>query len=117
MYSVNFDNKKVELPKYSIELALKIEELDNFEGSIADGLKRMYDFISEVIGLEKTEELLGEFTSSDPNLINILFLQIVNEYNKPLQDYTIKRSTQVLDNPKVKQSLDAITKVVEANND
>ena len=117
MYSVNFENKKIELPKYSIDLALKIEELDNFEGSIADGLKAMYDFISEVIGIEKTEEVLGEFNASDPNLINILFLSIVNAYNKPLQDYTIKQSTEVLDNPRLKQGIDTITKVVEANND
>ena len=115
MYSVNFENKKIELPNYSIDLAMKIEELDNYEGSIKDGLSAMYDFISEVIGIEKTEEVLGEFNASDPNLINILFLSIVNEYNKPLQDYTIKQSTQVLDNPKVKQSLDAIDKVVKAN--
>ena len=115
MYSVNFENKKIELPNYSIDLAMKIDELDKFEGNIADGLKAMYDFISEVIGLEKTEEVLGEFNASDPNLINILFLSIVNAYNKPLEEYTIKQSTAVLDNPKIKQSLDAISKVVEAN--
>ena len=110
-----FEGKKIDLPNYSVELALKIEDLDRVEGTISDKMKAMYDFISEVIGIEKTEEALGEFNTSDPNLINILFLSIVNAYNKPLQDYTIKQSTQVLDNPKVKQSLDAIDKVVKAN--
>ena len=116
MYSFMFDGKKVELPKYSVDIAMKIEALDNVEGTISDQLKAMFEFIYEIIG-EQTTELLGDFENADPNMINILFLQIVNEFNKPFTDYQVKQATKVMDNPEIKKSLDAIDKLVRANQD
>ena len=31
--------------------------------------------------------LIGRFEESDPNIINIIYLEIVKSYNKPLMDY------------------------------
>ena len=109
-----FEGKKIDLPNYSVELALKIEDLDRVEGTISDKMKAMYDFIEGIVG-EQTSELIGDFDVADPNMINILFLTIVNCYNKPLTDYNIKEATKVMDNPQIKKSLEAIDKVVEAN--
>lgn len=114
MYSILFDGKKIELPKYSVELALKIEALDNVEGNLKDKLQAMYDFVYELIG-EKEVELIGAFDEADPNMINILFLQIVSCYNKPLTDYNVKEATKVMDDPQIKKALDNIDKMVEAN--
>lgn len=122
MYKILFENKTIELPEYSVAIAQKIEALDEVEGSIAVKLQAMYDFIQDIIGAEKTEEALKPFSDADPNLINILFLQIVSKYNEPLEEYRMKEATKLMDNatkvmnkPEMIKSLDAIDKVYEAN--
>ena len=118
MYKITFDGKQVELPTYTVSLAKKIEELDKVDGDIEFKLNAMYGFIVEVIGEEKTEELIGEFELSDPNLINILFLDILQEYNRPYDERQIEDATKeivsVFDNPRVKkavESLDSLRKL------
>lgn len=114
MYSILFEGKKIELPKYSVALALQIEDLDRVEGTVSDKLKALYDFVESLIG-EQITELIGSFDDVDPNMLNILFLQIVNCYNKPLNDYNMKEATKIMDDPNIKKTLDTIDKVVEAN--
>ena len=119
MYKVKFDNKEIELPTYSISIAKSIALLDEVEGDIETKLRALYDFIASLIGEDKTKEVLKSFEEADPNMINILFLSIVNVYNKPLTDYKMQESVikplDTLNSPQVKTSLDAIDKIVKAN--
>ncbi len=118
MYKVTFEHKDIELPTYSISIAKSIAQLDEVEGDIETKLRALYDFIASLIGEDKTKEVLKSFQEADPNMINILFLSIVNEYNKPLTDFKMEQSFKpldALDKPQVKTSLDAIEKIVKAN--
>lgn len=117
MYKVKFNNHDIELPEYSVEIASDIQELDNVEGDINTKFRALYDFIVSVIGSDKTLEVLKTFDKADPNMINILFLSIVEEYNKPLKEYQMKESLKslgALDDPQIKQSLETIDKIVKA---
>lgn len=114
MYSILFEGKKIDLPEYSVELATEIEALDNVEGTLKEKLQAMYDFVYKLVG-EQTIEVIGTFEDVDPNLLNILFLNIVTTYNKPLEDYNMQQTLKVFDNPQMKKVLDNIDKIVEAN--
>ena len=115
MYKVNFDNKDIELPNYSVAIAKKIDDLDKVEGDIDTKLEALYDFIQDTIGSEKTAEVLKSFSEADPNMINILFLSIVDAYNKPFTNYQLESGLDILDSPQIQKSLNTINAIVEAN--
>lgn len=113
MYSFKFEGKKVELPDYTVDLLQELDELDNGTyDSKYDQLRAMYDFSKKLIG-EQMDELIGDFASADPNLINILFLSILREYNRPLTEFSIKDSVKELESPEIKDAINTIGKVVE----
>ena len=110
MYKITFEGQQIDLPNYNLSIAKSIEGLDQLEGDIEFKLKSIYDFIGEIIGAEKTNELLGEFYSADPNLINILFLTIVSEFNRPLDEHNIAQGMKTLNDPRFKTAVEAIDK-------
>ena len=89
-YSIEINGTLIELPKYTISVMEKIEQLEKSSNSSASAkskLQTMYNFLCDLVGKDKIEEVIGKFNDADPNNINITYLSIVREYNKPLNDY------------------------------
>ena len=89
-YTVIYNGQSYDMPNYSIKISEKLEEielLNRGNQKFRDKCKKMYDFIGEILTKHVANELIGKFEDSDPNTINILYLEIVKSYNKPLMDY------------------------------
>jgi hypothetical protein len=96
-YSIEMNGNIIELPKYTISVMEKLEQLEknsNSPGSAKSKLQAMYNFLCDLVGKDKVEEVIGKFTDADPNDINIAYLSIVKEYNKPLNDYEMSEGLE-----------------------
>ena len=112
-YTANFEGNIIELPDYTFNIADKLERQESVNSGnskLKDKCKSMYDLITDLIGAELITTLLGKFNESDPNRINILYLSIINAYNKPLQDF----SESSVDDKINKEQIDKIVSLVSA---
>lgn len=117
-YSILENGKTYDLPKYNLKISAKMEVVENFKrtgASACDKIRKMYDFIAEIIGKENAVEILGKVDDADPNYINIVYLDIVRAYNKPLAEYENERQAEQLDND-IFEKLDKLVKGVNALN-
>ena len=112
-YTANFEGNIIELPDYTFNIADKLERQESVNSGnskLKDKCKSMYDLITDLIGAELITTLLGKFNESDPNRINILYLSIINAYNKPLQDF----SESSVDDKINMEQIDKIVSLVSA---
>lgn len=89
-YSFMFNDREVVLPTYSIKVAEQLENTENVNKSSAKfrvKVQTMYNVIASLIGKDLAQDLLGTCDESDPNDVNILYLQIVACYNSPFDEY------------------------------
>ena len=96
-YSIDFDGKNYDLVGYTLEIASKLDNVTNFiamDKPLCDELKLMYKKITELIGVAETEEILKPLNQADPNAINIVFMKIVSEYEKPVLEYKRERNKE-----------------------
>lgn len=117
-YTILENGKTYDLPKYNLKISAKMEVVENFKrtgASSCDKIRKMYDFIAEIIGKENAVEILGKVDDADPNYINIVYLDIVKAYNKPLTEYESERQAEQLDND-IFDKLDKLVKGVNALN-
>ena len=99
-YSIDYDGKTYELVNYTVDIASKIDSVTTVlasERPISDKLKLMYKTISELIGVQETETLLKPLNQADPNAINIVFMKIVSEYEKPATEFKKERNRESYD--------------------
>lgn len=100
VYTIIENGKSYDLPNYNLKISAKMEAVENFKttaASASDKIRKMYDFITEIVGKENTVEMIGKVDEADPNDINIAYLDIVRAYNKPLVDYEKARQAEQLD--------------------
>ena len=112
-YTANFEGNIIELPDYTFNIADKLERQESVNsgnGKLKDKCKSMYDLITDLIGTELTTTLQRKFNESDPNRINIIYLSIINAYNKPLQDF----SESSVDDKINMEQIDKIVSLVSA---
>jgi hypothetical protein len=96
-YSIEMNGTLIELPKYTISVMEKIEQLEKSSNSSASAkskLQTMYNFLCDLVGKDKIVEVIGKFNDADSNNINITYLSIVREYNKPLNDYEMSEGLE-----------------------
>lgn len=111
MYTIIYKGISYDLPNYSIKISEKLEEielLNRGNQKFRDKCKKMYDFISEMIGKENCIEIIGKFEDSDPNTINIVYLEIVKSYNTPLEEYRKSQMEDKLDSSQVEKILEVV---------
>lgn len=111
-YSIEFDGANYDLVPYSFGISDKLEKVDAFnEGNatVREKCKKMYDLESEIIGKDTFESDFGKFEDVDPNVLNILWLKIIDAYEKPLTDFQTERRSQTLDDVEA----DKVLKVLE----
>ena len=106
-YSFVFKGKTYELPNYNVEMVRKLEELDErgANASASEQLQLLYNYVNETLGEEVTNTILGDFDNADPNEVNMIYMDIVNAYHRPLEERELKeREAQVKENFKAVQS-------------
>ena len=119
-YSFRYGGKTISLPKYSFNIANKLEEQEEINSGnrkFRDKCRTMYDLIKSMIGSEKTLDLLGEFEKGDvdPNEINIIYLLIVRAYSKPLESFNNDEFSDKLREADVDKIVRLIEAVEKAN--
>lgn len=92
-YKVNHNGVNCILPVFTRGIKKKIDEtnekLSNVEILIDDRIDSMYEFLKEAVGEENLNKALGsdDLDEIDLNDLNILYLKITKEYDKPLTDF------------------------------
>ena len=114
-YSITWEatGETIHLPDYTVDIAEKIESVMLYADTKArfrDKIKKMYDFLSNLLGKEKVVEQFGKFETCDPNDINLLFLRITDTYNRPVADYNDDKIVEKLD----KTQIDKLSKIVDS---
>lgn len=110
-YTVIYNGQSYDIPNYSIKISEKLEEielLNRGNQKFRDKCKKMYDFIGEILTKQIANELIGKFEDSDPNSINILYLEIVKSYNKPLADYNDSEVEKRINSDELEKMLELV---------
>ena len=114
-YNITWEatGETIHLPDYTVDIAEKIESVMLYADTKArfrDKIKKMYDFLANLLGKEKVVEQFGKFEDCDPNDINLLFLRITDAYNRPVSDYNEDKIVEKLD----KTQIDKLSKIVDS---
>lgn len=110
-YTVIWNGQSYDLPCYSLKISEKLEEIENINRSSAkfrEKCKKMYDLAEFVIGKQAVLEILGKFDDSDPNKVNILYLEILKSYNKPLEDYSMAGMEEMMNSDELEKVLEIV---------
>ena len=116
-YSFEINGNVIELPKYTISVMEKIEQVEkntNAPGTMKSKLQTMYNFLCDLVNRDKVEEVIGKFVDADPNNINIAYLSVIREYNKPLNDFEMSEGLEQireLNNSDIAKLGDTISKL------
>lgn len=114
-YSIIFNGTDINLPNYSFTIANKIEEIEisnnNVSKKFKDKCNLMYKFESELIGKQQLSELIGEFNDCDPNDINLLYLKIVESYQRPIADYNSEATESKMNDANLSKLLEVLNAV------
>lgn len=110
-YTLNYGGESFELPPYNLSIADKLEKqeaINTGNGRFRDKCNSMYILITELLGKDTVENLIGKFVDCDPNEINIVYLLITRAYSKPLTEYTQNESFESLENPQIDKLIDLV---------
>ena len=98
-YSIEFNSQDIELPNYTLDIAEALEKADRTnmsEKPYRDKTEILYKTLGDILGKDKLESMVGKLKECDPNDIQILFLTIGNEYNKPVDKFQEQQYEQTL---------------------
>lgn len=113
-YEITLENGDVlELPQYSMAIAKKLENADKVNAGqqpFEKKTKAVYDIVSDIIGKDKTKEIIGTFAEVDPNAVYIMYMRIVREYNRPIDEFNREKLEQSLESHQVEK----ITSIIDA---
>ena len=112
-YSMTVNGMVIELPKYTFDIAEKIERqevVNSGTSKFKDKCKSMYTTICSIIGEDKVADAIGAFNETDPNLINIMYLELIKAYNKPIEEFNQNNLTDSLQN----SGIEDITKLLNS---
>ena len=93
LYTVVANGKSYDLPKKTIGIANKLDEVlrtDSIRGlSVRQKYEKLHVFVKELIGEEGAKEVLGTDNLDDVDLseLTITVRKIVDAYEKPITDY------------------------------
>ena len=103
-YSMTVTGMVIELPKYTFDIAEKIERqevVNSGTSKFKDKCKSMYATICSIIGEDKVADAIGTFNETDPNLINIMYLLLIKAYNYSIEEFNQNMLTYSLQNTSV----------------
>lgn len=91
-YKLSMKNRTYPIPKYSIKIRRKMDEIDAVNADVnvdqEQKYRNMYEFICESVGDDKAKEIFdtSDFEEIDLNDITIAYLGICVAYDKPVID-------------------------------
>ena len=96
-YIFEYNNEEIQLPSYNLDVVDKLEKADKINMSenrtLREKTKVLFELESDLIGEEKTKELVGgDLKSCDPNIVQILFILIIRAYDKPIDDINAEQT-------------------------
>ena len=116
MYSFMFFDNEIVLPEYTFDIADTLEMAEKQRdgaSSYKTAMRTSYDAIVKVIGEEKTNEVIGDFKTCDPNKISAFFLQMCDCYNEPIDKLERERFNKKLDGA----NIDKVVQLADAMRD
>lgn len=101
-YSVKFDGKAVELPKFTVGIQRLCADViecgkkyNNEEINAESLLEKELEFLKTVLGADAVEKVFGDdIDNIDINDVDILCCSIVNEYKRPVVEKQQKELEQ-----------------------
>lgn len=84
----------IELPKYTIDIAEKLEEYDEIKTAVfnneikyTEGLRRYYDLLGEILGAETTAQVVAGDSINEVDITKLLtaFIEIIEYYKEPIE--------------------------------
>ena len=95
-YIFEYNNEEIKLPNYNLDIVDKLEKADKVNMSenrtLREKTKVLFELETDLIGEEKTKELVGgDLKSCDPNIVQILFILIIRAYDKPIDDINAEK--------------------------
>lgn len=122
---MNFKNKKLNLPKFTISFEEKMEEIENLNKNFLLGnvrrievLRKCYEFLSDLLTEEKLLVILesASFDDVDTKELELLFFMIKTEYERPLEEATVKREQEKINGIFKNTNISDIIKIYEKAN-
>ncbi|MEG2295432.1 MAG: hypothetical protein RSB96_01665 [Oscillospiraceae bacterium] len=114
MEKVILNKKGYDLPKRTMGIMQKIEDLLEIEKQYESGEIRViecvsaeYNFLIDILGEEKTGEYLGsnDINEVDISEVSVAIVHILNTYKDKLENARMEYANKQLNNPAVKQAL------------
>lgn len=102
-YTVIVNGHSYDLPKKTIAVMEKLEEVITVDSSKGMGIRDkfgvLHDFIVELVGEKGAKEILGadNLSEADMSDVTLTVKKIVEAYDKPLKDYQMEQSRKALD--------------------
>lgn len=102
---MKFNNFIIDLPKFTIGLAEKMEEIQNVSKDLLTGntsrrtiLEKKFEFLTEIFTEEKALQFLSGscFEDIDIKNLELLYLSIKNEYERPIKEAEVKEHVDEL---------------------
>lgn len=86
-YSIYLGNKNLTLKENSFKIKSLFAKCDEMVEDEMKCYQAKYNLILESLGKEQTDEIIGtNWKDCDPNIIDLAFLNIFNEYNRPVME-------------------------------
>lgn len=108
-YKVELNGNSYDLPKYSVDIAEKLEKVDQGNRSGVDfktKCKNMYNVCVDLLGADCVFKIMGTLKDCDPNDLNIAYLKICSVYNQPLNEYSTDDLQDLVNNPQFTKLLE-----------
>ena len=102
---MKFNNFIIDLPKFTIGLAEKMEEIQSISKDLLIGntsrrtiLEKKFEFLTELFTEEKALQFLSGscFEDIDIKNLELLYLSIKNEYERPIKEAEVKEHVDEL---------------------
>lgn len=101
-YTIIVNDRSYELPKKTIKViedldkVIKVDSIPSI--GIREKFKRLFDFITKLVGKENAIEILGSDKLDEVDLseVTITVKKIIDAYDKPIHDYEDNKNQEKL---------------------
>lgn len=95
-YTVIIENKSYELPKKTVGVMEKLDEVlkvDTSNMKFRQKMERLHTFVKDIVGVENAKEILGsaKLDEIDVSDLSLAVLKINDAYEQPIADYKTEK--------------------------
>lgn len=115
-YMIKHNGVSCNLPVFTRSVKRRIDEVNtriSDSAELDERINVMHDFLTETVGEENFSKMLGgNIDGVDINDMNILYLKITKEYDRPVQEFS--KPELDFDTKKMIQDLASVAKNIES---